>query len=454
MSEPVTKRRPMIDLDEFERRLRQPSATSRMSDDDPLAELARLVGGQDDPYKAVFGTPPRGQSQSPRAAQVGAGGYRDPDGQPRLVSGDFAAIEAGLLGPREQGSAALPPGAFDADDFQDIDAIRAGHGASEGGEEASYPAESSGEDARSRRPLYLMAAIIIFGIAGIGASFLLKSGGTSPREIATIRAADGPAKVQVEAAGAAGGVARDASVLAKGQHPEVVGLVDTREQPVDLSQIEDKAPRVIALNGSEPGKAASGAAHVPVPLPPAQAPRAQDPSAGIAALIEPKKVKTVSVRPDGTLVPTVPPPQAADVPLPAPRPAVPVARPATPKVAERVATTPKPVGAPQPQPQPMAAVVPVNPAASAAKPAPAPAKGTYAVQLAAPESELEAREIQVRLMKKHGSDLTGFHPSIRKAAVGDKTVYRVRVGDLSREDAVALCQKMQSGGSACFVAKN
>ena len=53
MSEPVAKPRTMVDLDEFERRLSRPPSASR-TDGDPLAELARLVGGQQDPFGTVF----------------------------------------------------------------------------------------------------------------------------------------------------------------------------------------------------------------------------------------------------------------------------------------------------------------------------------------------------------------------------------------------------------------
>ncbi len=76
------------------------------------------------------------------------------------------------------------------------------------------------------------------------------------------------------------------------------------------------------------------------------------------------------------------------------------------------------------------------------------------MQLAAPSSEQEARDIQLRLIKKYGGDIPGFHPAIRKAISGDKTVYRVRTLGLSKEDATALCQKVQSTGGNCFVAKN
>ncbi len=62
MSEPVARQRPIINLDEFERRLRQPAATSSRKED-PLAELARLVGGEHDPYQGVFEDNPQADFQ-------------------------------------------------------------------------------------------------------------------------------------------------------------------------------------------------------------------------------------------------------------------------------------------------------------------------------------------------------------------------------------------------------
>jgi cell division protein FtsN len=58
-------------------------------------------------------------------------------------------------------------------------------------------------------------------------------------------------------------------------------------------------------------------------------------------------------------------------------------------------------------------------------------------------------------MQKYSAEFAGFEPSIQKAAVGGKPVYRIRVGGLtSRDQATALCQKVQSSGGNCFVAKN
>ena len=43
---------------------------------------------------------------------------------------------------------------------------------------------------------------------------------------------------------------------------------------------------------------------------------------------------------------------------------------------------------------------------------------------------------------------------IRKAEVNGNTIYRVRVGPMSKEEASSLCSKLQGQGGQCFVAKN
>jgi hypothetical protein len=96
MSDIFTKRRPMVDLDEFERRLCPPCSPDE-KDDDPLAELLRVIGGKDESHETDF--EPNTQL-SARAWQDagGPGELNQPDAQVRLIGGDFAAIEAGLLG--------------------------------------------------------------------------------------------------------------------------------------------------------------------------------------------------------------------------------------------------------------------------------------------------------------------------------------------------------------------
>ncbi|MDQ6867088.1 MAG: SPOR domain-containing protein [Pseudomonadota bacterium] len=464
MSEPIVKRPPMLDLEEFERRLRKPLAANQ-GDDDPLAELARFVGEQEDPYKTVF------EPLSRRPAGTLRRGPDHGEGEERgahepLIRGDFAAIEAGLLG------AARHESGENLSLSEELDGCEEAEGAehwrygdpAEGSRQAGPPFE----EIRSRRPLYVMAAVCIAGVVGIGASFGLKGADSHQDEIATIRAADGPAKIHPETAAGTEIPDQDASVLGGSPQQPPVAVVNNVEQPADLSaqanvpEAQANPPRAIA-------GLATGAASVPVPAPPAQAqPQPSAEPLSIADLIEPKKVKTVSVRPDGTLLPNDAPPQVTTdaVPVPAARPtAASLAKAATPKSAARVATTPKTAAAdsngnPQPSRTSVAAKAKrveladtrdLVPAAGAPQASPA----SFAVQLAAPGTEQEARETEVRLMKKFAAELEGFHTSIHKAAVGGKPVYRVRVaGFSSRDEAIALCQKLQTGGGNCFVAKN
>jgi hypothetical protein len=277
---------------------------------------------------------------------------------------------------------------------------------------------------------------------------------------------------------------------------------------------------------------------------------------------EPKRVKTVSVRPDGSFIappapqpdqtgsarqPLEPPTLPADPPTPVPRPTIDAgaAEPATPKLelptklsgktttrvpiakidttaattgqspeaplqvappaqeskpkrheptthaAADPAPAPAPVAAPAPAPEPAqnqeakpsgpagifaalgdaargitgsgqetsapaASVRTASAAPTATAPAPAPAAeggGNYAVQLAAPRSEAEAQSVAGHLQSKYAGELGGMQPVIRKAEIKDKTVYRVRIANLTHAAAVSLCEKLKAAGGACFLAR-
>lgn len=194
MREPGAKRRPLIDLEEFERRLRQPSSTNRR-DDDPLVELARLPGGREDPYKTVF---------EPRAPQLeqtwddsALQGHYPPerlDAPEDLFGGDFAAIEAGLLGATRQDPAPSHAELDEAHLFAGAD-LGSAYWPHEDSSELTQPGEGGDDEIRSKIPLYLMAATIVVGIVGIGACFAFKGSASGPREIATIKAVDGPVRI-------------------------------------------------------------------------------------------------------------------------------------------------------------------------------------------------------------------------------------------------------------------
>jgi SPOR domain len=208
-----------------------------------------------------------------------------------------------------------------------------------------------------------MAAVIVAGLAGIGASFGFKGAASPQDEIATIRAADGPAKIHPETA--AGTEIRD-------QDPSVLG-----GSPAARLTAASMAKTATPKSAATPRPAVADANGNPRP-------------SRTSVVAKAKRMELTDTR---DLVPAA--------------------------------------GAPQPSP------------------------GSFAVQLAAPGTEQGARETQVRLMQKFAAELAGSHTSIHKAAVGGKPVYRVRVlGFASRDEAIALCQKVQSGGGNCFVAKN
>jgi hypothetical protein len=106
MSDVFTKQRPMIDWDEFERRLHRPCSTDQM-DHDPLAELLRIIGGNDESHEAHF-EPKNPLSAKARPDAGEPGELTLPEAQVPLVCGDFASIEAGLLGTKQPEAASLP----------------------------------------------------------------------------------------------------------------------------------------------------------------------------------------------------------------------------------------------------------------------------------------------------------------------------------------------------------
>lgn len=154
MHEPGTKRHPMIDMEEFERRLRQSSGNQ--TEGDPLAELTRLISGQRDLVQRV--AEPQGQSST--EARLGA------------------------TSPEAQETEAQEP-----DALQSLDDDK----------RACQDSATVNQKIASRRSLYIMivAPIITVGMIGIWASVSYRSGASRLPEIATI-SEDGLAKPQLE----------------------------------------------------------------------------------------------------------------------------------------------------------------------------------------------------------------------------------------------------------------
>ncbi len=448
-----------IDIEEFERRLRAPEPKAPT---DPLAELARLVGGpnKSDPLASLFGDAP-----------AAAPGRREPtfeappahDPQQAHPHGDLRGDLRGAFDsqPVYEPQAAQPA---TLDEFAHFEQPDAGRG-QQWDETAPVPEIALAPEpppARSKKPLYLTAAVIAAGFIGIGASLAWRGGPHVGGEAPTIKAASGPVKVQPPAGQSAEAPGRDSALLDKtAATPPVKQVVTTTEAPMDPTQAARSA-RIVSTNAGD-GVGAAGV----IPPPPIAAPQPPARPAAASGFPEPKKVKTVAVRADGSIISSE---TTATAPQPPVKPAAPApaaqTKNATPKSVARVATTPKvedesepPRAAARPAPKPKAEARPEAPArvARAETDDAAPARaasggGGFAVQLAAAGSEAEARQTAARLGQKFSEALGGRRPSFAKAA--DKDVYRVRVGGMSREAAVEACEKVKAAGGGCFVAKN
>ena len=132
-------------------------------------------------------------------------------------------------------------------------------------------------------------------------SLVFRSGLSGPP--ATIKAQNGPAKLQEEATTGVDVPPRDAAILSKPPGPPSRALVNSTEQPLDLPQAEEKTPPFGSLAGSQ----AATDNGPPVVAAPAQTQTLAEPLS-TSAPIEPEKMRT-DLQSDGAPVPTVTLPQ-------------------------------------------------------------------------------------------------------------------------------------------------
>ncbi len=468
--------RSAINLDELERQLRE-AASSRGSSarsvppvDDPLAELARLVGHAEpaqeppQPGYAGFGT------ASAPAARQGYAPQPEPE-RPYSAPESYAYPQDDYRRPPAYAQGApLPEQAA----YPEADPYFEGEGTLE---RSRFEEEEEAPKPR-KTGLYILAAMAVVAAGGVGIAAWMKRDAPKPVAAnAPVIAADtSPAKVPAPNPGGTEVPNQNTQIYNRNapDDTKTAKVVPSEEQPVDVVAAQRLAGNAATAN--RPGA-----------------------SLGMG---EPKKVRSVTVRPDGSIVedgvparlpavadptrPQMPPPAAASsgaVTPSRPAPSTSVAVPGTPPTGTATTTTtagatrPMPPSRPEPAETPAAPAAPAQrtvvaaaPPAPAAQPAPpvaAPApqtaaalptadagSGEFAVQLAAPGSEAEARDAVAKLQQRFGSVLGGYPLAARKAEVNGKSIYRVRVGGLSREEAVGLCEKLKSSGGQCFVARN
>jgi hypothetical protein len=509
----LNRDRAIIDLDELERQLREAGSARRaearaepaVPQDDPLAELARIVE-QDDPYRQVWSRAARDGRVEP-ALDLEDEPFSPPGPEhrrPLHAAADedpFAPADAdpdqqwGELRPGAHPRPLLAEAARHESEYRQADSEP--EYAAEGvlpPHPAAYD-DGSERSGMGRRVVAIAAAVVVLAVGGAAAALMLR--GHSPLTIASgeppvIGAETGPSKIQPENPGGVEVPNQDRQIYERtSQQPAPVRVVGNTEQPVDVAQAPKAEPgqSIIPAPGAASTTPSSTATTPQTAGEPALHRGADNP---VLAALAPRRVKTVSVRPDGTIIdghvpsmspastqvaslsdavpsgvpastastdPAPPLPESRSVtgatPAPLPKPRVQAAptttaTPVKPAPAEPVATA-APAAAP-PKPKPAARVASADPADVA--PAPAAASGTFSVQLAAPASEQEARDTASRLAKRFSGELGGLKPAVRQAEVNGKTIWRVRVGAMARDEATALCVKIQGAGGQCFVAKN
>jgi hypothetical protein len=447
MGENAAKFRPEIELDEFERRLRAAAPASGAREPqrpdpqtrDPLAELARLVGGESgrggDPFEALF------RAQAAIADTRAAAGHPPQEPQDHYQERHFDDRDAYRHAPQ---SGHADPYARNAphDEAEphwvgDVEPPAAPVGWADEDPEAQFDRAPAANG--RKKVFYGMAAILALGVLGIGATLGLrgKSGG---QEVVTIKADPDPARVKPDQPAAA--AAKNETLFDRKDHASGAKVVGGEEQPADLGATA-KAARVVAAANA--------------PAPPAQGAQGDSP------FPTPKKVKTVSVRADGTVIGSGDARPQGTHGLPSMVNGFPSITPSAGAASQAKAPAPKTAAAPPTQQaaiKPPAAPAAVKPTAApaAAKPAAdasgAAESGGFAVQLAGSPVESEARAAANTLTAKYASVLKGHRASFAAAQVGDKTVYRVRIGHLSEVAAKDMCTAIKGQGGSCFVAKN
>ncbi|WP_442578365.1 SPOR domain-containing protein [Mesorhizobium sp. ASY16-5R] len=366
------------------------------------------------------------------------------------------------------------------------------------------------ERRRPRRGLVIAAVVggvaLLGGVAALALSF---GDGTGSQELALVKADPSPVKVKPENPGGTVIPNQDSRVydsVAGSDAPTTPTqekLLSSAEEPVDMPTTEDEPVEspmstMEETSDEQPAGVDTTSTAGPVvadattPAADAQMPKgedrveqaAQDPgvdkSVEVAA-VAPRKVRTMIVKADGTLVAREEPAPVADqvtsasegivdpvasTALPAGEgadttAAVPAAA-AKPAAADKNATAPRtsgttpnvaPIAPTRPSDQPVDIVGEVKPQQVAAL-SPAASAGAWAMQIASQPTEAAAQSSYQDLVRRYGKVLSGKQATIAKAEIAGKgTFWRVRVPAGSRNDAIKLCESYKAAGGSCFVSK-
>jgi cell division septation protein DedD len=480
---------------------------------DPLSELARLIGQTDlrmtreGRERDVDPGDPTPDYAAREDGVRGADSYRDYSDSYRLSGrrGDEPSMsdERYRDAPREERGYRDTPyddvryGGSHAGARQDYyDPPYAQDGGDRRGDEAGDYYDDDGQDAdqddglydeaprsRGRGGLITVAAVLGLAVVGTAGAFAYRSyfnGAASPPPV--IKADTSPSKVVPTAQ--AGDVGSTKTVFDRlGDRGQGERVVSREEQPIQMNEaMRGTAPPIITSGSSGANPPAGPATRSASPGIPPNASALTSPSPP-AIGNEPKKVRTVTIRPDQ---PAAADPFAARGDQPAARGDQPAAASRSAPARPPAPAAPRPAsqaGGPMPLNSPGAAADP-TPTASApttasaapttasapttSAPAAAPTRTAsrtpaavdqsgYFVQLLAQKSEDEA-QASFRSMQAKFPNLLGNREAVirRKELGGDKgTYFGAQVGPFgTRDDANQLCESLKSQGGSCLVQKH
>ena len=449
-------------------------ASERDRSNDPLAELARLIG-QSDPFgeqaRSNAGdaaprqhTPPTTEAPDwrnrpppyalMRAQPAPAAAH--PDQAVRSAPArDYA--DGGGYASDEGGSAADNQGYATEPQFSDPSYHDYGAAGQDGHEpDGRYydegTAAEQNEDAtcddqpRARRRGALITALTLIGFAVLGTAgaygyrnyYATPSSAPAP----VIVADKTPTKVVPASDAQSSKVIQDRV----GDPPATERVVPREEQPVVLKPPPAVAAPPVMFAPTSPASTASIGGSQAFPPAPAPVPSAAAPAASApAAANEPKRVRTVTIRPDGSDVSGRP---VTATPSGAAAPASKGARGAPLQLDPQ--QVPETTSAP-------ARNAPVTPPAARVASAPSSGgTGGYVVQISSQRSENEAQASFRAMQAKYPSVLGGRSPIVKRADLGAKGVfYRALVGPFaSAGEAGRLCDSLKAAGGQCIVQKN
>jgi sporulation related protein len=461
------------------RRAAEPAPPSEeASARDPLAELARLLG-QSDPFAELGRSNPRPREAQDAPTMAPADWRSASARQPQFAAAD--SIRALTQPPSvdypespapesrrfddpvydDQPSSVEQAAYYDADQGAHDDAQQAAYygeqpQASQAGYDPEYYADEAPLDPqdeamyddppRARRGgnLATVVALVgcaVFGTAGAYAfrSYYTRPGATQPPPVITADTST-PTKIVP-----AGDPQASKTVQDRVANAEREQVISKQEEPVTLKELANQAV--------PPNQRAPRAA-LPAPV----APGASQPAAGAArGPDEPKKVRTLTIRPDGGDMSGKPVTSQA-----APAAQAPVAQPAAPPAAKAApARSSGPISL-DPQSEAPAAATRTRTAAAppvsarAAPDATESAGEGFMVQLSSQKSEAEAQSSFRSLQAKFPNELTGLQPIIRRADLGSKGIfYRTMVGPFaSAHEAGQFCANYKAAGGQCVVPNN